>query len=159
MGRHRTRLDLTPAQLSKLQRQLQVTHDPRQTERLQFVLGAATGGSTLEDLARQAGRSRSTIQNWLGKLEIGGVTGLLERDAPPGMASPLASKTIQSQFEAGLKSDRWKSAGEIAAWLKQEHGIERSRKSIYYWIHKLRTRSRARKTRLPRPAGRNHRIR
>jgi transposase len=128
-------------------------------ERLQFVLRAATGRNTLEDLARHAGRSRSTIQNWLGKLEAGGVTGLLDRDAPPGMISPLASETIQSQFEAGIKSERWKSASEIAAWLKRDHGVKRSRKSIYYWIHKLGVRSRTRQDIPGKPARRNRRVR
>ena len=139
MGRNRTRLDLTAAQVGKLQRLLKANHDPRVTERLRFILRAATGRNTLEDLARQAGRSRSTIQNWLGKLEAGGVDGLLDRDTPPGMVSPLANETVQAQFEAGVKSGRWHSAAQIAVWLKQDHGIERSRKSIYYWIHKLRS--------------------
>ncbi len=157
MGRNRTRLELTPAQLGKLQRLLDASHDTRATERLQLILRAATGRNTLEELARRAGRSRSTIQNWLGKLEAGGVAGLLDRDTPPGMLSPLASKTVQAQFEAGVKSGRWQSAAQIAAWLKQDHGIERSRKSIYYWIHKLRSPSRSRNARPTSPGRRNRR--
>ena len=157
MGRNRTRLELTPAQLDKLQCLLDASHDARVTERLQFILRAATGRNTLDDLARHAGRSRSTIQNWLGKLEAGGVAGLLDRDTPPGMVSPLASKAVQAQFEAGVKSGRWQSAAQIASWLKQAHGIERSRKSIYYWIHKLRSPSRSRKARTTNLARRNRR--
>ena len=157
MGRNRTRLVLTSAQLSKIQRLLESTRDVRLRERLQFVLRAATGRNTLEDLARHAGRSRSTIQNWLEKLEAGGVPGLLDRDTAPGMVSPLASKTIQAQLEAGVKSGRWQSATQIAAWLKQDHGIERSRKSIYYWIHKMRSPSRIGKARTTNLGRRNRR--
>jgi transposase len=158
MGRNRTRLDLTAAQLGRLQRLLKANQDARVTERLQFILRAATGRNTLEDLARQAGRSRSTIQNWLGKLEAGGVDGLLDRDTPPGMVSPLASETVQAQFEAGVKSGRWQSAAQIATWLRQDHGIERSRKSIYYWIHKLRSPARSRNGRPKNPKRRNRRV-
>lgn len=157
MGRNRTRLDLTSAQLGKIQRLLESARDTRLRERLQFVLHAATGRNTLEDLARHAGRSRSTIQNWLEKLEAGGVAGLLDRDAAPGMVSPLAGMTIQVQLEAGVKSGRWKSAAEIAAWLKQEHGIERSRKSIYYWIRKVRLPSRSGKAQAKNLERRNRR--
>ena len=159
MGRHRTCLELTPAQLDKLRHLLQATPDVRAKERLNFVLRAAGGRDTLEDLARQAGRSRSTIQNWLVKLRAGGVVGLLDRDTPPGMTSPLAAEPIQAEFEEGMKSGRWQSAAEIASWLKLEHGIERSRKSIYYWIHKLRARTRTRATRVRRPAPRRRRVR
>ena len=112
------------------------------SERLRFAIRAASGRDTLEDLARHIGRSRSTIQNWLVKFEAGGIAGLLDRDTPPGMASPVAGRTIQARIEAGVKSGRWRSASEIAAWLRREHGIKRSRKSIYYWIHKLNAASR-----------------
>ena len=154
MGRHRSRLVLLPAQILKLQKLLQTTRDPRVKERLQFALRAASGRYTLEDLARQAGRSRSTIQNWQQKLGLGGLARLLERDTPPGMVSPLASRTVQAQFKAGLRSERWRSASEIAAWLKQDHGIERSRKSIYYWIRKLDADGSVRKSKAAKPVPR-----
>jgi transposase len=136
MGRHRTQLNLSPSQVRSLRQLLQSSRDTRTKERLQFALRAATGRETLEDLAQHIGRSRSTIQNWLVKFEAGGITGLLDRDTPPGMASPVASQTIQARIEAGVKTGRWRSASEIAAWLKREHGIKRSRKSIYYWLNK-----------------------
>jgi len=97
---------------------------------------AASGQHTLEDLARLVGRQRSTIQNWLAKFAAGGVPGLLERDTPPGIISPIAELRVQKQLQEGWKVGRWKSATEVAAWLKEAHGIERSRKSIYYWIGK-----------------------
>jgi transposase len=152
MGRHRTRLNLAPAQLRGIRQRHQTTRDDRVKERLRFALLAATGCETLEGLAQHLGRSRSTIQNWLGKLEHGGLAGLLDRDTPPGMVSPVASRAIQDELKAGVKSGRWRSAAEIAAWLKREHGVERSRKSIYYWIRKLALSSRLRKPEPPPPA-------
>jgi transposase len=102
-------------------------------------LEAATGKYTLEELAGRLGRSRSTLQNWLVKFTAGGLAGLLERDAAPGLASPIAGGKLQRQLRNGLKAGRWRSAAHLAAWLEEEHGIRRSRKSIYYWFQKWGT--------------------
>ena len=134
MGRKRTRLELSAAQQGSIRKLVRGTGDAREQERLRFALHAATGPHTLEDLATLAGRSRSTIQNWLAKFNAGGLEGLLERDTPPGSVSPIARTEIQCQLKAGLRAGRWKTANEVARWLKQRHGIQRKRKSIYYWI-------------------------
>jgi len=145
MGRHRTRLILSSRELHNVRRLHQTTGDRRLKERLQFALRAATGRETLEDLARHLGRSRATIQTWLAKFEADGIAGLLDRATPPGRFSPLSGEEIQAQLKAGLESGRWRSASDIAAWLETHHGIKRSRKSIYYWIHNLGSRRTQRK--------------
>jgi transposase len=138
MGRKRTRLMMSPAQREELRRLLGTTGDERQKERLRLALWAARGEHTLEDLALKSGRVRATIQNWLAKLRQGGVAGLLSRNTPPGAASPVAAVKIQAELRAGLAAGRWRTAAEVAAWLKETHGIERSRKSLYYWVWKIR---------------------
>ena len=137
MGRKRTQLDLSPAEQVEARRLLRACADPRILERLRFALLGATGRHTLEDLAKKVKRRRSTLQNWLGKFLAGGLAGLLERDAAPGIASPVADPTVQRQLQAGLKTGRWTSAAHVAAWLQEAHGITRSRKSIYYWFEKF----------------------
>ena len=127
---------MKPLQRSQLRRTLLSTRDAREAERLRLALLAATGRHTLEDLARHAGRSRSTIQNWLDKYDAGGLEGLLERDTSPGSMSPISSLKIQRELQAGLQRRRWTSAAEVARWLQSRHGIHRSRKSIYYWFKK-----------------------
>ena len=136
MGRRRTQLDLTPAERRSAQRLVRTCTDPRVVERVGFALLGATGLHTMEDLAKLVGRRRSTLQTWLTKFQAGGLAGLLERDAAPGVVSPVGTPKVQRELQAGLKSGRWTTASEVAAWLKQTHGIERSRKSIYYWLHK-----------------------
>ena len=136
MGRKRTRLNLTAAQRAQALQQFRLSKDARERERLGFALRAARGRHTLEDLAIQLGRSRSTIQNWLDKFNAGGLAGLLNRDTPPGAVSPLAKPRLQKQLRQGLQAGRWSSAAGIARWLKQAHGIKRNRKSIYYWLAK-----------------------
>jgi len=132
-------LDLSAAERAAAHQLQRSCHDPRAVERLRFALLGATGRHTLEELARMLGRSRATIQNWLGKFATGGMKALLERDTAPGVSSPLAGKKVQRQLQAGLKAGRWTSAAHVAAWLEQEHGIRRSRKSIYYWFEKWGT--------------------
>ncbi len=48
---------------------------------------------------------------------------------------------------AGLKSGRWRTAGQVAAWLQEEHGIKRAAKSLYRWLGKV-----GGALRVPRPA-------
>lgn len=136
MGRNRTHLELSAADRTEMQRRIRETTDARQRERLRLALWAGAGRHTLEDLALRAGRSRSTIQNWLCKFNRGGVEELMERATPPGSESPLGTQRIRVKIKAGLKSGRFRSAAQVAAWLQKEHGILRARKSLYYWFQK-----------------------
>ena len=136
MGRRRTELNLSPAERREALRLVRSCADPRLVERAGFALLGATGLHTMEDLAKLVGRRRSTLQTRLTKFRAGGLASLLERDTAPGVASPVATPKVQRQLQAGLKAGRWATASEVAAWLKQAHGIERARKSIYYWLHK-----------------------
>ena len=136
MGRRRTQLDLSPAEALEAQRVVREGEDKRRAERARFALLGATGQLTLDELAAHLGRQRSTVQNWLGKFQAGGLEGLLERRTSPGVASPIAQRAIQRQLRAGLEQGRWTSAAHVAAWLLETHSIRRSRKSIYYWFEK-----------------------
>jgi transposase-like protein len=141
MGRSRTQLELTAEERAQLDRLLHRCCDPRERQRLQIVKWATSGRYTLEELARKAGRSRSTIQNWMRKFGAGGMAELLRRETPPGSWSPVGDPGIQAELEAGLASGRLTSAAGVASWLRESHGIRRSRKSVYYWLWKrsLRT--------------------
>ena len=136
MGRRRTRLEFTPEQRAELRRRSSSERDSRVQERLKFAEHAASGDYTLEELAVKIGRSRSTLQNWLDKFNAGGLAGLLERATPPGRTSPLAESRIQSQLDAGLRSGRLRTAAQVATWLHEQHGHQRARKSIYYWLRR-----------------------
>lgn len=54
-----------------------------------------------------------------------------------GKSSPVAGAKVQTQLQAGLKAGRWRTAGQVAAWLKEAHGIERAAKSLDYWLGKM----------------------
>ena len=101
-----------------------------------MVPWATSGQHTLADRARLAGRARSTSQVWLGDFTAGGVARLLEREAPPGQPSPLAAAAVPAQLPAGRPAGQWRPAGQVAAWLKEKHGLKRATKSLYYWLGK-----------------------
>ena len=128
---------MSAAEATQLKNQIRCATDARDKERLQVVLWATRGQHTLEELAELAGRARSTIQVWLDNFTEGGLSRLLEREAPPGKPSPVAEANVQAQLQAGLKAGRWRTAGQVAAWLKEAHGIERATKSLYYWLGKV----------------------
>ena len=137
MARKRTKLAMGATEAAQLKEQIRRAIDLRDKERLQVVLWSTSGQHTLAELARLAGRARSTIQVWLDDFTEGGFAQLLERKAPPGKASPVAAPEVQAQLQAGLQAGRWRTAGQVAAWLKETHGIERAAKSLYYWLGKV----------------------
>ena len=128
---------MSAAEAAELKERIRTARDARDKERLQVVLWATRGQHTLADLAQLAGRARSTIQVWLDDFTQGGLPQLLERDKPSGQPSAVAAPEVQAQLHAGLKAGRWRTARQVAAWLKEAHGIERATKSIYYWLGKV----------------------
>ncbi len=137
MGRKRTKLTMAEAEAAQIKVQIRAATNPRDKERLQVVIWATSGQHTLAELALLAGRARSTIQVWLDDFTDGGVARLLEREAPPGKPSLVAEAKVQTQLKAGLKAGQWRTAGQVAAWLKETHGIQRATKSLYYWLGKV----------------------
>ena len=128
---------MSAAAAAQLKDHIRAATDARDKERLQVVFWATSGQHTLAELARLAGRARSTIQVWLDDYAAGGLRQLLARAAPPGKPSPVAEPKVQAQLQAGLKAGHWRTAGQVAAWLKEKHGIERAAKSLYYWLGKV----------------------
>ena len=137
MARRRTKLAMSAAELVRIKERIRAATDPRDKERLQVVLWATSGQHSLDELARLAGRARSTIQIWLDHFTAGGLVKVLERESPPGPTSPVAAPKVQEQLQAGLKAGHWRTAGQVAAWLQEAHGIKRAAKSLYYWLGKV----------------------
>ena len=137
MARKRTKLAVSAAQAAQLKEQIRAVTDPRDKERLQVVQWATSGQHSLAELAQLVGRARSTIQIWLDDFTAGGVARLLERTPPPGKPSLVAGAKVQAELKAGLQAGRWRTAGQVAAWLQETHGIQRAAKSLYYWLGKV----------------------
>ena len=147
MARAHLKLTVQPALKAELEQRFKAADEVRQRQRLQAMLLATTGQHGYRDIAQIVGCSPSTFGLWLNKFLAGGITGLLQRDTPPGSTSPIGQPQVQQELVAGLQSGRWRTAGQVAAWLKEAHGIERAAKSIYRWLGKA-----GGALRVPRPA-------
>lgn len=147
MARAHLKLTVLPTQKAELEQRYKAADDVRQRQRLQAILLATTGKHGYRDVAQIVGCATSTFALWLNKYLAGGVDELLRRETPPGTTSPIAATQVQRELVAGLKSGRWRTAGQVAAWLKEAHGIQRAAKSIYRWLGKAHG-----ALRVPRPA-------
>jgi transposase len=136
MARKRTKLGVGPDILEQLKQRLRTVTDVREKERLLVVVWATGGQHTLEELAKLSGRARSTIQIWLDDFEAGGIVRLLERKTSTGRPTALSESKVQEQLKEGLRAGRWRTAAQVAAWLREAHGIKRAAKSIYWWLGK-----------------------
>ena len=136
MGRKRG-LKLSDGQKADLIHHLKTTKDRREKERLRVILDAACGVFTFEQLAQKHNRSRSAIQIWIDRFVNSGVAGLLKRRTPPGAASPVAQANVQTALIERIKTGQLTTANQIAVWLAATYGIQRTRKSIYYWLDRM----------------------
>ena len=105
-------------------------------QRLLAMRLACSGQLTAAQIAEQVGISRRQFFNWIGALKEGGVAGLLAREHRGGPA-PQVQGNILAEFQAGLKTGRWKRAKEIQQWLRSQHQVKLGLKGVYYWLGKL----------------------
>jgi transposase len=147
MARPNLKLSVPPAQKAVLEKRFKAADDVGQRQRLQAILLATTGQHGYRDIAQIVGCATSTFALWLNKYLAGGVAELLRRETPPGLTSPIGAPQVQQELLAGLKAGRWRTAGQVAAWLQEAHGIKRAAKSIYRWLGKANG-----ALRVPRPA-------
>lgn len=136
MARAHLKLTVLPAQKAELEQRFKATDDVRERQRLQAMLLATTGQHGYRDIAQIVGCATSTFALWLNKYLGGGVEELLRRETPPGASSPIGAAPVQQELVAGLKSGRWRTARQVAAWLQEAHGIRRAAKSMYRWLGK-----------------------
>ena len=147
MARPNLKLTVSPAQKAVLETRFKAADDVRQRQRLQAILLATTGQHGYRDIAQIVGCATSTFALWLNKYLAGGLEELLRRETPAGLTSPIGDQKVQQELQAGLKAGRWRTAGQVAAWLQEAHGIKRAAKSMYRWLGKANG-----ALRVPRPA-------
>jgi len=136
MGRPYYRLVVDAQERREIDRLFRQAKDVRQRERLEVVRLASSGQHALAEIAEQVGRSRSTVQLWLGTYESRGLEGLLERGKPGASKSPLQDEQLQQELREQLAAGNFRTAGQAVRWLHQHHGIERTVWSMYYWLKK-----------------------
>jgi transposase len=105
-------------------------------QRLLAMRLACSGQLTAAQIAEQVGISRRQFFNWVDALKAGGVAGLLAREHRGGSAPKVQGRVLE-EFQAGLKTGRWKRAKEIQQWLRSQHQVKLGLKGVYYWLGKL----------------------
>ncbi len=115
---------------------LATCQDTSDQKRLLAMRLAASGQLTAAQIANQLGISRRQFFNWVSTLKEGGVEGLLAREHGGGPAPVVKGQALE-EFQAGLKSGRWKRAKEIQQWLQSQHQVNLGLKGVYYWLGKL----------------------
>ena len=118
-------------------------------ERLLAVKLGLEGEHNLEEIAHNLGRARSAIQRWFDAYRKGGIEGLLTRRSGLVGRESKISDEVGKQIAKKLESGEWRTAKEAERWLKNEHGIELAKGSIYWVLGKFEGR-----LKVPRPVHR-----
>ena len=138
MGRPYYRLVMEPEERREIERRFRRVKDVRQRERLDVLRLACAGQHPLAEIAARVGRSRATVQTWLGTYQNRGLEALLERGRPGRCESPLQDPRLQDELRAQLAAGNFRTAAQAARWLHKRHGIQRTIWSMYYWLEKMR---------------------
>jgi transposase len=135
-GRPRIKISATDAVKVEIARRIKKESNALLRDRLRAVQLAFDGTRRYEDIARQVGRARSSVQLWIETFTAEGLEGLLSRKKAPGKTSALQDERVQADMAEGLREGRWRTGPQFAAWMKEEHGITLCPTQTYYWLKK-----------------------
>jgi len=130
------KLAVSEAQKAVLAQGIKVEKDALFRDRMRTVLLATAGTRRVVDIAAQVGRATSAVQRWLDTFTEHGLEGLRTRRRAPGKSSAMQAPVVQQELATGLRAGRWRTGAQMAAWLKQTHGITLCKTQWYYWLGK-----------------------
>lgn len=130
------KLAVSEAQKAALIQGIKTEKDSVLRDRMRAVLLAVDGTRRMVDIAAQVGRATSAVQRWLDAFVAGGVEGLRQRRRAPGKGSAMQRPAVQQELAEGLREGRWRTGPQMAAWLRQRHGISLRKTQVYYWLGK-----------------------
>ena len=116
-----------------------------QRERLLAVKWGLEGELTLEEIAAQLGRARSSIQQWFDAFRRGGVEALLNLKrgkGPPSQLTPEMAQALAQKLQAG----ECRRAVDVHRWLVETYGLKVRLASVYPYLKRLGAR-----LKVPRP--------
>ena len=117
------RVELSPEQAEELVRRTRAADiSPRTRDRLEMVRLCAAG-YRVPVIARLLRISPNRVRHWLRRYHAGSFDAL--RDQPhlgrPGSLTPAHLEALREEL---ARANRTWSAGQIAAWLAQHHGVQ-----------------------------------
>lgn len=105
-------------------------------ERLLAIKLLLEGEFNIEAVARIIGCHRNSINDWIKRFRNGGIQALLKRGEGSGRKGKMTDQA-KAELTEKLKVGAFRTAGQVEVWLKEEHGIEFGKNSIYYHLGKL----------------------
>lgn len=99
-------------------------------ERL-LALKQALEGKDSETVAKNIGRSNTTIKTWIDKFRAGGVEELLTKKKGTGPASGLTPEMEAGMIEQ-LRKGQWRTARDAWKWLEENHDVSHLKESVIY---------------------------
>ena len=130
------KLVLTAAEKAALSQGIKSEKDAVFRDRMRVILLAVEGTRRVVDIAAEVGRAVSAVERWLDLFAKQGLAGLRSRRRAPGRESAMQDPVVQEELAAGLREGRWRTGVQMAAWLKEAHGIALSPTQRYYWLGK-----------------------
>jgi transposase len=94
------------------------------------------GELTLEEIAAQLGRARSSIQLWFDAFRRGGLEALLSLKrgkGPPSRLTPEMAQALAQKLQRG----ECRRAIDVHRWLVQTYGLQVRLASVYHYLKKL----------------------
>jgi transposase len=121
-----------------------------QRERLLAVRWGLEGELSLQEVAAQLGRARSSIQQWFEAFRRGGLEALLSLKrgkGPPSRLTPQMAQALAQKLQAG----ECRRAADAHRWLLETYGLEVRLASVYHYLKRLGAR-----LKVPRPCHEKH---
>lgn len=121
---------------SELKELIRKSKDPREKERLDFVLWLKTGRvKSLKQAAELLSRHRNTLTDWLARYERAGLSELLDRQVPGGPKGPLDDLQLAMLKERLSHPQGFNSYWDIQIWIKEHFELELSYKQVFRVCH------------------------
>jgi len=135
MGQKRGRLDFKN-EADEVASRFVKEKDLWKKERLQALKLLLETELTYVEVAEIVGKDPSSITKWAGMFRQGGLKALLIRGNGGGRKSKMPLEVEEALVEQ-LRIGRFRTAGQIECWLRDEHQLEYGKGSIYYALGKL----------------------
>lgn len=104
-------------------------------ERLLTIKLLLETDNSYEEVASIVGKHPSRVKVWAKQFKEGGLEQLLTRGNGGGR-KPKMPKEASEALTEKLREGAFRTAGQVEAWLLQEHGIQYAKGSIYYVLGK-----------------------
>lgn len=145
MGRPRSQLDKT-GQAQEVLDRLQNEPPGWKRERLLALKHGLSGEMSLKEIGEAVGRARSCIQRWFDLFRSHGLERVLHKEHAGGIESTLSASAAEGMTEK-LREGAWRRAKDAQDWLRQEHGVDVARSTVYKYLGKCGAR-----LKVPRPS-------